>query len=49
MDARLLRYWRSNGKLKKEGTVKIPFSWLYDIRQYDNAMNGCYMEITKVA
>ena len=35
-------------KLKKEGTVKIPFSWLYDIRQYDKAMNGCYMEITKI-
>ena len=35
-------------KLKKEGIVKIPFSWLYDIRQYDKAMNGCYMEITKI-
>lgn len=35
-------------KLKKEGTVKVPFSWLYDIRQYDKAMNGCYMEITKI-
>lgn len=36
-------------KLKAEGTVKIPFKWLYDIRQYDKAMDGCYMEITKVA
>lgn len=36
-------------KLKKEGTVRIPFSWLYDIRQYDKAMDGCYMEITKTA
>ena len=35
-------------KLKKEGTVKVPFSWLYDIRQYDKAMNGCYMEIKKI-
>ena len=34
-------------KLKKEGTVRIPFSWLYDIRQYNKAMDGCYMEITK--
>lgn len=36
-------------KLKAEGTVKIPFKWLYDIRQYDKAMDGCYMEITKIA
>ena len=36
-------------KLKKEGNIKIPFIWLYDIRQYDKAMNGCYMEITKIA
>ena len=35
-------------KVKAEGTVKIPFKWLYDIRQYDKAMDGCYMEITKV-
>lgn len=35
--------------LKKEGYVKVPFSWLYDIRQYDKCMDGCYMEITKVA
>lgn len=23
--------------LKKEGSVKVPFSWLYDIRQYDKS------------
>ena len=34
-------------KLKAEGTVKIPFKWLYDIRQYNKAMYGCYMVITK--
>ena len=35
--------------LRKNGTVRIPFKSLYDIRQYDKAMDGCYMEITKVA
>lgn len=35
-------------KLKIEGIVRVPFKWLYDIRQYDRAMDGCYMEITKV-
>ena len=34
--------------LKKDGIVKVPFKWLYDIRQYDKAMDGCYMEIKKV-
>ena len=34
-------------KLKKEGRIKIPFSWLYDIRQYDRAMDGCFMEIVR--
>lgn len=34
-------------KLKAEGTVRVPFKWLYDIRQYDKAMDGCYMEIVK--
>lgn len=34
--------------LKKEGIVKIPFKWLYDIRQYDKRMDGCYMEIKKI-
>ena len=36
-------------KLKDERTVKVPFKWLYDIRQYDKCMDGCYMEITKIA
>lgn len=35
--------------LKAEGVVKIPFAWLYDIRQYDKALDGCYMEIVKVS
>lgn len=35
-------------KLKKEGYVKIPFSWLYDIRQYDKNMNGCFVEVKKI-
>lgn len=35
-------------KLKKEGYIKIPFSWLYDIRQYDKNMSGCYIEIKKI-
>lgn len=34
-------------ELKEKGSVKIPFEWLYDIRQYDKNMNGCYMEIVK--
>ena len=36
-------------KLKEAGSIKVPFSALYDIRQYDKHMNGCYMEITKIA
>ena len=36
-------------KLKTEGSVKVPFKMLYDIRQYDKALDGCYMEIVKVA
>lgn len=36
-------------ELKANGTVRIPFKWLYDTRQYDKAMDGCYMEITRVA
>lgn len=36
-------------KLKAEGIVRIPFKWLYDIRQYDRAMDGCYMEIVKIS
>lgn len=35
-------------KLKREGSVKIPFKWLYDLRQYNKDMDGCYMEIVKV-
>lgn len=35
--------------LKQNGKVKVPFEWLYDMRQYDKAMNGCYMEIEKIA
>lgn len=34
--------------LKKEGTVRIYFKQLYDIRQYDKNMDGCYMEIRKM-
>lgn len=36
-------------QLKKEGFAKVLFSWLYDTRQYDKCMDGCYMEITKVS
>lgn len=36
-------------KLKTEGSVKVPFKMLYDIRQYDKALDGCYMEIVKAA
>lgn len=35
--------------LKKEGVVRIPFWKLYDSRQYNKSMNGCYMEIRRVA
>lgn len=28
-------------KLKTEGVARVPFKWLYDIRQYDKAMDGC--------
>lgn len=34
--------------LKETGVIQIPFSALYDIRQYDKRMNGCYMEIKKI-
>lgn len=34
-------------ELKEKGIVRIPFSWLYDARQYCKNMNGCYMEIRK--
>lgn len=34
--------------LKKEGYVKVPFSSVYDIRQYDRHYDGCYLEIRAV-
>ena len=36
-------------KLKTENVIRIPFKWLYDIRQYDKHMDGCYMEISKIS
>lgn len=35
-------------KLEIDGTIKIPFKWLYDTRQYLRNMDGCYMQITKM-
>lgn len=35
--------------LKTEGSVRVPFKWLYDIRQYSKNMDNCYMEITRIA
>ena len=35
-------------ELHKEKTVKIPFSWAYDGRQYLKNMDGCFMKITIV-
>ena len=35
-------------ELRIKGEVKVPFKWLYDIRQYDTDMNGCYMKIVKI-
>lgn len=35
-------------ELKKNGTVRVPFRYLYDSRQYDKDMNGCYMEISNL-
>lgn len=32
-------------ELLENGSVKVPFKYLYDIRQYDTNMNGCYMLI----
>lgn len=34
--------------IREDGYAKIPFKWCYDLRQYDNHMDGCYMEIIKV-
>lgn len=49
-----LQIWE-NGKMKTWlagddvlHKIQIPFSALYDIRQYDKCMNGCYMEIKKI-
>lgn len=36
-------------ELKKNGVIRIPFKWLYDMRQYYKGMDGCYMEIVKVS
>ena len=36
-------------ELKQTGSVKVPFKLLYDMRQYDKAMDGCYMQIIKLA
>ncbi len=33
--------------LKTEHYVEIPFKWLYDSRQYDKNMDGCYMEVKR--
>ena len=35
-------------ELKRKGTVTIPFSALYDSRQYYRGQNGCYMRIEKI-
>ena len=35
-------------ELKKNGSVTIPFSRLYDIRQYYKGQDGCFMKIEKV-
>ena len=35
--------------LKRDGIVRVPFWKLYDMRQYHKSMNGCYMEIKRVA
>ncbi len=34
-------------ELMEKGMTKVPFKALYDSRQYDSHMNGCYMEIKK--
>lgn len=35
-------------ELKKNGSVRIPFSRFYDTRQYIKNMDGCFIEILKV-
>lgn len=34
--------------LKRKNSVKVYFSWCYDVRQYIENMDNCYMEITKI-
>lgn len=34
-------------ELENNNIVKIPFSHVYDIRQYNKRFNGCYIEIIK--
>lgn len=35
-------------ELKKSGITKVFFKELYDVRQYDKNLNGCYMEIKSI-
>lgn len=35
-------------ELEEKGIVRIPFSWVYDVRQYDKHFDGCFMEISKI-
>ena len=45
-------YWYTKDKiideLRKNGSVRIPFSRFYDTRQYIKNMDGCFIEILKV-
>lgn len=34
-------------ELLKNGVAKIPFAWVYDIRQYNKRYDGCYMKIER--
>lgn len=36
-------------KVEKEGSAKVPFAWVYDVRQYLKNMDGCYMLIEKIS
>ena len=42
------RDWKHKKPDLRTTGLQIPFSALYDIRQYDKRMNGCYMEIKKI-
>ena len=46
---RYVKFLKKNTVRYYEGSVKVPFKMLYDIRQYDKALDGCYMEIVKAA